>query len=141
MSEKLLNLLGLMRKAGAIEIGEMNAGAACRGGKGKVLLLASDASDNARRRAESFVNGRRTLLLEVPFTKEQISEKVGVGGCSMAALTDLGFANAFLRGLAEAEPERYGEAAENMEKRLGKAVKRRKSTAEEKKKHQGKREE
>ena len=141
MSEKLLNLLGLMRKAGAIEIGETNTGTACGEGKGKILLLASDASDNARHRAAVFVNGRRTLLLEVPFTKEQISQKVGVGGCSMAAITDLGFADAFVRGLAQTDPEHYGEAAEYMKKRLDKAVRRRKSTAELKKKHQGKREE
>ena len=141
MRDKLLNLLGLMRKAGAIELGETNTGTACRDGKAKVLLLASDASENAGRRAERFVNGRRTVLIHSPFTKEEISEKVGVGGCSMAALTDLGFANAFLKGLAEMLPDQYTEAAEQMEKRLGKAVKRRRSTAEEKKKHQGKREE
>ena len=141
MSEKLLNLLGLMRKAGAIEIGETNTGAACREGKGKALILALDASDNARRRAESFVNGRRTVLIQVPFTKENLSEKLGVGGCSMAAITDLGFANAFVKGLAEIAPEQYKEVAERLEKRLGKAVRRRKSTAAEKNKHQGKREE
>ena len=140
MRDKLLNLLGLMRKAGAIEIGEANTGAACRDGKGKVLILASDASDNARRRAESFVNGRRTVLIEVPFTKEEISEKVGVGGCSMAAITDLGFASAFLKGLAEIWPDQYSAPSEQIEKRLGKAVRRRKSTAAEKKKHQGNRE-
>lgn len=141
MSEKLLNLLGLMRKANAIEIGEMNTGNACREGKGKVLILASDASDNARQRAGSFVNGRRTVLIRVPFSKEEISAKVGVGGCSMAAITDLGFANAFVKGLAETDPEQFGEIAEQIEKRLGKAVRRKKSTAEGKKKHQGKREE
>ena len=141
MRDKLLNLLGLMRKAGAIEIGETNTGTACREGKGKILILASDASDNARRRAESFVNGRSTVLIELPFTKEEISVKVGVGGCSMAAITDLGFANAFVKGLAEISPEQYSAASEQLEKRLGKAVRRRKSTAAEKKKHQGKREE
>ena len=141
MRDNLLNLLGLMRKAGAIELGETNTGTACREGTGKVLLLASDASDNARRRAESFVNGRSTVLIYLPFTKEEISAKVGVGGCSMAAITDLGFANAFVRGLAEISPDQYSAASEQIEKRLGKAVRRRKSTAEEKKKHQGKREE
>ena len=51
MSERLLNMLGLMRKAGAIDIGETNTGGACRAGKAKVLLLAADASDNAQSRA------------------------------------------------------------------------------------------
>lgn len=141
MNERCLNLLGMMRKAGAIEIGEANTGAACRDGKAKLLILAADASDNARRRAESFVNGRKTVMIKLPFTKEEVSEKVGAGGCSMAAVTDLGFANAFVKMLAADEPERYAEAAETLNARYDKAVRRKKSKAVEKKKRQGKREE
>ena len=48
MREKTLNLLGLMRKANAIAVGETNTGGAVRAGKAKLLLLAADASDNAR---------------------------------------------------------------------------------------------
>ena len=44
MSDKILNMLGLMRRANAIQIGETNTGAAVRGGKAKLLLLAADAS-------------------------------------------------------------------------------------------------
>jgi len=47
MSERLLNMLGLMRKASSIEIGETNTGIATRGGKTKLLVLAADASDKA----------------------------------------------------------------------------------------------
>lgn len=141
MSEKSLNLLGMMRKAGAIEIGETNAGAACKGGKAKLLILASDASDNARKRAAQFVNGRKTIMIDAPYTKEEISAKVGAGGCSMAAITDLGFASAFVKGLAESEPEKYTEAAEKLGARYDKAVRRKNSTSKEKNKRQGKREE
>ena len=48
----MLGLLGLMRRAGAISPGEDQAAEAVRAGKGKLLLLASDVSDNARRKAE-----------------------------------------------------------------------------------------
>ena len=54
MREKTLKCLGLMRRARALEPGENNSGEAVRGGRAKLLLLASDASDNARKRAESF---------------------------------------------------------------------------------------
>ena len=134
MSEKSLNLLGMMRKAGTIEIGETNAGAACKVGKAKLMILASDASDNARKRAAQFVNGRKTILIDAPYTKEEISSKVGAGGCSMAAITDLGFASAFVKGLAETEPEKYAEDAEKLAARYDKAVRRKKSAADEKKK-------
>ena len=51
MREKALNLLGLMRKANAVQIGETDAGSAVRAGSAKLLILASDASDNATSRA------------------------------------------------------------------------------------------
>lgn len=128
MREKALNLLGLMRRANAIRIGETDSGEAARGGKAKLLLLASDASDNARRRAESLVNGRRVRLLTLPFTKEELSDRLGVGGCSMAAVTDLGFADALMKILAQLQPDLYAEAAAETEQRLKKAVRRKKET-------------
>ena len=140
MSEKDLNLLGLMRRANAISIGETNSGAAVRGGKGKVLLLAKDASDNARRRAEGFVYGRNTPLICLPYTKEEISDHVGLNGCSMAVITDIGFANALMKSLAAQWPETYQEAAEEMSQRLKKADKRKNETAaHERNKRTGKR--
>ena len=94
MREKTLKFLGLMRRANALQAGENNTGEAVRAGKAKLLLLASDASDNARKRAEGFVGGRSCLLLPLPFAKEELGEALGYGPCAMAAVTDLGFANA-----------------------------------------------
>lgn len=125
MSDKILGLLGLMRRANAVEIGETNSGAAVRTGKAKLLLLASDASDNARRRAETFVFGRRTILLPLPYTKADISGSVGVSGCSMAAVTDMGFANALMKALA-ADNEKYRSIANEVEGRFMKTEGRKK---------------
>ena len=77
MREKTLKFLGLMRRASALQAGENNAGEAVRGGKAKLLLLASDASENAKRRAESFVGGRSCLLLALPFTKAELGGALG----------------------------------------------------------------
>jgi ribosomal protein L7Ae-like RNA K-turn-binding protein len=140
MREKILNMMGLMRRANAIAIGETNTGAAVRSGKAKILLLASDASDNARRRAEGFVYGRSTVMLRIPFTKEEISEKVGLNGCSMAAVTDIGFANALMKSLAAQWPEEFSSAAEEMAQRHSKAQKRKnEAAAHERNKRNGKR--
>ena len=73
MREKLLSLLGLMRRANAIAVGEVNTGSAARAGKAKLLLLAADASENARHRAEGFAAGRGLPLSALPFTKEEIA--------------------------------------------------------------------
>ena len=117
MREKLLHLLGLMRRANALAVGETNTGSCARAGKAELLLIAGDASGNARRRAEGFAAGHQTAIVELPFTKEEFASAVGLSGGSMAAITDLGFACALLRGLAELEPERYGAAREELEKR------------------------
>ena len=140
MREKTLNFLGLMRRANALQVGETNAGAAVRGGKAKLLLLASDASDNARGRAEGFLFGRNTIGLTLPFTKAEISAHVGVSGCSMAAVTDIGFANALMKLLVELSPREYEEAAAQVEQRFSRAERRKKEAkAHEKNKRTGKR--
>ena len=140
MREKTLNLLGLMRRANALQVGETNAGAAVRGGKAKLLLLASDASDNARGRAEGFLFGRNTIGLTLPFTKAEISAHVGVSGCSMAAVTDIGFANALMKLLVALSPGEYEEVAAQVEQRFSRAERRKKEAkAHEKNKRTGKR--
>lgn len=129
MSERLLNMLGLMRKANSIEVGETNTGISARSGKAKLLIVAADASDNAQSRARGFAASKGTLKITLPFTKEEISSHVGLPGCSMAAITDLGFANAFIKGLSQEYPDRYAEAAAQIEEKFVKAGQRKKEAA------------
>ena len=115
-----------MRRAGRLEIGEENTGAAVRRGSAKAVFLASDASENARKRAEGFLAGRRALLVTLPYSKEQLSERLGKSGCSMAACTDFGLAAAFLSALAEGEDgDRFSEPAQEMRRRADRAARRR----------------
>ena len=130
MREKTLNLLGLMRKANAIAVGETNTGGAVRAGKAKLLLLAADASDNARSRARGFTHGRDIVTVTLPFTKDEIAAHVGVSGC----------ANAFMKSLAAAVPEGYDESTAEIQRRFEKADRRKKeAAAHEKNKRIGKR--
>ena len=138
--DKILNMLGLMRRANAIQIGETNTGSAVRAGKGKLLLLAADASDNAKSRAEAFVRGRNVTTVSLPYAKEEISAAVGLNGCSMAAVTDLGFAEALMKSLCELQPDIYSEAAGEGEERFQRAQRRKKeAVAHERNKRFGKR--
>ena len=123
-----LNYLGIAKKAGAIETGELNSGSAVRSGKAKLLVLAQDASENARGRAEGFIHGGNTPLVILPYTKEQIAIATGEHGCSMAALTDIGLAAVFMSALAEEEPS-VRETAELLTQKSEKA-KRRKCEAQ-----------
>ena len=124
MREKILNLLGMMRRANAITIGEDKAAEIVRAGKAKLLFLASDVSENAARKAENLANGRNVQLLSLPFDREELGGALGVGGCSVAAVTDLGFASAWMKLLAAQWPEQYAEAAKAVEDRRDKAVRR-----------------
>lgn len=140
MREKALNLLGLMRKANAVQIGETDAGAAARAGSAKLLILASDASDNAKSRAKGFVYGKGIPLITVPFLKEEISAHVGKSGCSMAAVCDLGLADSFLKLLQQISPGLYDETAQIFAAELDREKRRRRERmSHEKNKRIGKR--
>ena len=140
MKEKALNYLGLMRKANAAHIGETDTGAAVRGNAAKLVVLASDASDNARSRARGFVYGRNVPLIVAPFTKEEISAHVGKNGCSMLAICDAGFADAFMKCLAALDEEKYSECAEKIAEALRREKQRKKENeAHERNKRTGKR--
>ena len=111
MTDKALKLLGLMRPAGAIEIGADRAAEAARSGRARALLLASDVSETAVRKAAYALEGKSALDLKLPFTREELSDALGVGDCTMAAITDMGFAEAFVKLLAAEDPERFADAA------------------------------
>ena len=135
---KALNYIGIARKAGAIEIGETYSGAAIRAGKGRILILASDASDNARHRAENFVNGTHTPIAVLPFTKAELSEASGTNGFSMAVFTDIGLAAVFMSELAETEPS-FEESARMLNEKNEKASQRkREAMAHERNRKHGK---
>ncbi len=122
MADRALNYLGLMRRAGKLEIGETATGFAVKDGKARIVCVASDASDNAVRRARGYLNGRRALYVELPYTKEELSHALGKSGCSMAACTDFGLSSALLKALAEDAPEKYGALSEEMTRRSDKAA-------------------
>lgn len=94
-----LKLLGLMRRANALSIGQDNAIPAVKNGKAKLLLLSSDASERNIRNAENAVKGKKTELIYLPYTNEEMAGAIGVDSCTMLAVTDKGFAEAFKKSL------------------------------------------
>ena len=139
MEDKALGLLGLMRRAGAIAIGMDNTADAVRAGKARLLLLSRDAADHARRKAENLSNGRSVLTVELPYSREELADSLGVSGCAAAAVTDLGFANALIKRLRELDGETYGAAAAEVARRFDKAERRRVEKPGERNKRNGKR--
>ena len=130
MEDKALGLLGLMRRASAIEMGEDNSAETVKAGKAKILVMSSDVSDSARRKAEGFSHGRNVQIVPLHYSREELGAALGVKSCAMAALTDMGFSNALMKELASQIPEEYSGMYEETAKRLEKSQRRRKETAQ-----------
>ena len=95
-----INTLGLMKRAGALEIGQDRALEAVKAHKARVLLLPSDTTERARRNAEMAAEGRKNPKIVVaPWTNEEISKVLSTGSCLMIAVTDRGFADSLLKEL------------------------------------------
>ena len=123
--ERILSMLGLAHKAGRVEIGEEPVGSAARARKARIILVASDAAAGSVRRAMSFANTGNCLCLVIPATKDELGRALGRTSCAMAAVTDIGFADAVAKKLAALEPEKYESAAERMAVKAQRARERR----------------
>ena len=64
--------------------------------------------------------------MSVPYTKEELWEAVGRTACAMAAVTDIGFAEAIGQKLAAVDPEKYSLTAEKLHVKAERAAQRRK---------------
>jgi len=124
MNDPILHLLGLAKKAGRLEAGEEPVGAACRSRQARLVLLASDATPNTRRRAAHFGQAGDVLWLEAPFSKAELGGILGRASCAMAALTDAGFAASIAEKLAARDPDKYGPAAEKLHEQAGRVLQR-----------------
>lgn len=122
--QNVLSLLGLAFRGGRLAVGEEPAALAAKAGQARLLLTASDAAGNTLRRAEHLAEEGHCLHLTLPFSKAELGGALGRGSAAVAALTDTGLAAAVAERLAQADPERYGEAAARMELKRRRAKER-----------------
>lgn len=120
----VLSLLGLALRGGWLAVGEEPAALAAKAGQARLLLTSSDAAGNTLRRAEHLAEEGHCLHLTLPFSKAELGGALGRGSAAVAALTDTGLAAAVAERLAQADPERYGEAAARMELKRRRAKER-----------------
>ncbi len=123
MDNRALNYLALAKKGRLVELGEEPVGAITRAIKGRLVVVASDASDHTWRRAKSFVAGTEQQCIRVPFTKEELGFVVGRTSLAIAAFTDAALALAFVKALPNAE--KFKDVAENLDIKAKKLRQRR----------------
>ena len=127
--EHILSMIGLAKKAGRLEIGEEPVGAAARAKKARIILVASDAAPSSMRRAASFAEAGNTILLTIPAGKDDLGSSLGRTSVAMAAVTDIGFAEAIVKKLAALDSETYSAAAEQLAVKAKRARERRQEQA------------
>lgn len=118
---KALNYLSLARKGGMAELGEEPVGAAARGMKAHLILVAGDASDHTWRRAKSFAAGTDQQCVRLEASKEEMGFAVGRTSLAIAAITDPRLALALVNALGE--PEKFAKTLEVLNAKAEKAQK------------------
>ena len=113
MTSNALSLLGLALRGNNLAVGEEPVAEACKTGRAKLVLTASDASLNTVERVQRWAQGGNALRLMVPWDKETLGGALGRSVCAAAALTDQGLASALFWKLADRDPA-YRELAEDL---------------------------
>ncbi|MCX7614123.1 MAG: ribosomal L7Ae/L30e/S12e/Gadd45 family protein [Clostridiales bacterium] len=96
---KILNFLGLMKKAGKLVVGDEACYDSVRTRKAKLILVASDASPNALNRAKGYAGETKGGYIKLPATKSELGQIVGRESCAILAVTDKEFAEALVKKL------------------------------------------
>lgn len=118
--------LGLIKKAGKLEVGEEPVGASCRAKKAYLVITASDAAPNSIRRAEHFAEAGKTPVLPVSLDKEQLGRAIGRPPCSMISINDVGFAASLAKKLVAVNPELDELVSEQLAIKSARTMQRRK---------------
>lgn len=100
--DNALNMLGICKKAGALESGEEPCGSVVRSGKAELIMTASDAGHGVRKRAENYSAWCGAPLVELPYTKDELGDLLGKRVCAVMAITDIGLAASFMQKLSAA---------------------------------------
>ena len=93
---KILNLLGLAKKARKLVLVTDTSVAMLKSNKLTLLVIATDASDSTYDKLE-----KKAYFYQVPvmykFTTEELSNALGVNQVKVIGITDAGFASAILK--------------------------------------------
>jgi len=96
MTDHLLGFIGLMRKAGKIETGDMAAVSSIKENKAKVAVAVSDAGQNIKKKIERIACEQQIPFVLLDSTNLELSHYIGKDNTSVFTITDPNFAKAFL---------------------------------------------
>ncbi|PKM62570.1 MAG: 50S ribosomal protein L7 [Firmicutes bacterium HGW-Firmicutes-21] len=102
--KKLLGIIGLAYRAGAVAVGTNNVLVAIKGGKAKLVLMANDISDNTDKVLSDKAGFRSIKTMRLPVSMNELGHALGKKSTSSVAFTDENFIIAVLKQLSENPP-------------------------------------
>ena len=96
--DKILSLLGLCKKAGKLTAGSFAAEQAVKDRKAKLVIVASDASENTKKLFHD-KGSYRSVPVVLYGTKESLGQILGTRERAVAAVLDSGFAEAIEKSI------------------------------------------
>lgn len=110
-------LLGLARRAGALEAGTSAVREALRSGRARLVLVAADAAEGQRRKLAGLL-ARGSVPVRVYGDRASLGAAIGTSPVSALAVTDRALAALILEALPAAEQQSVGtEAAREVQRR------------------------
>ena len=97
MTDRVKGMLGITKKAGKLATGEFACEKSVKGGKAKLCLIASDASDNTRKKFEDLCRHKNTKCIVVDITGSELGALAGQSSRTMAAVEDSGLAQGLIK--------------------------------------------
>ena len=91
--KQFLSLLGLAQKAGKLVSGEVAVEKAVKNGCAKILLIAGDSSDGAKKNYLDMAKYYQ-MPVYIVLSKDQLGMSIGKANRAALAVTDLGFSKA-----------------------------------------------
>ncbi len=100
MEKNTLGIIGLAARARGIAIGTNQVLEAIRGKKAKLVLIASNVSDNTRKSLLDKSSFYSAKAEEIDITSEELGRAVGHSNTAAIAFTDINFVNAYKKSLS-----------------------------------------
>lgn len=112
---KLLSVIGLANKAGALVTGTNNVLDSVRKRKAKLVLVANDISDNTRKLLTDKTTYRSIKIITLPVSMAELGKALGKTDTSSAAITDENFVVLTEKHLPGPVPDKDIKVPENNE--------------------------
>ena len=127
--ESLLGLIGLARRAGKLAVGEALTAELVAEGRARAIFLVQDIGEATKRKVMR--HDARVTVFELPCDNQTLGQAVGVAGCAVCAMQDIGMAQAAAKKLADTSEQNQAAAQRVMQKKT--RIDRRKGVKKDKK--------